>query len=407
MCLRGFRKKFSLIGGINKFGYNKRVIEFKILKNSKKSRARLGILKTPHGEIETPALVPVATQAVVKTLETYEVKETKSQILIANTFHLHLKPGEKIVEQNGGLHKFMNWNGPLMTDSGGFQVFSLGFGRDLGVGKILKNSAPQDKSVKEGQQPKLLRIGESGVEFRSPIDGEKLFLGPKESVKIQEALGADIVFAFDECPPPTADYEYSKKSMERTHGWAVVCVKEHKTLGRAGKQALFGIVQGGRFKDLREESAKFIGNLPFEGFGIGGEFGEKKMLPMIRIATNNLPEEKPRHLLGIGYLEDMRPIIREGIDTFDCIVPTHYARRGYAFTSGGKLDLGRTTFLKDKKPLDLECVCRVCGEYTRSYIAHLIRAKEITGLKLLTFHNLFYFNTFVENIRDEIKKGRI
>jgi len=378
------------------------MIDFRILKRSKKSRARLGILKTSHGEIETPTLVPVATQAAIKTLESREAEETKSQILICNTFHLHLKPGEKIVKDGGGLHKFMNWNRPLMTDSGGFQVFSLGFGRDLGVGKILKNSAPQDKSVKEGEQPKLLRIGESGVEFRSPIDGAKLFLGPKESMKIQEALGADIIFAFDECPPPTADYEYAKKSMERTHRWAEVCIKEHNT-----KQALFGIVQGGRFKDLREESAKFIGSLPFTGFGIGGEFGERKMLPMIRIAINNLPEEKPRHLLGIGYLEDMVPIIQEGVDTFDCIVPTHYARRGFAFTSKGKLDMNKAAFLKDKRPLDPKCACRVCGEYTRSYIAHLIRAKEITGLKLLTFHNLFYFNTFVENIRNEIKKGRI
>lgn len=380
------------------------MVSFNILKRSKKSRARLGILKTPHGEIETPALVTVATQAAVKTLEPHEIKEAKSQILIANTYHLHLKPGEKIVQAGGGLHKFMNWDGPLMTDSGGFQVFSLGFGRDLGMGKILKNSAPEDKSVKIGQQPKLLRIGESGVEFRSPIDGTKLFLGPKESMKIQEALGADIMFSFDECPPPTADYEYSKKSLERTHRWAEICIKSHKT-----KQALFGIVQGGKFKDLREESAKFIGGLPFAGFGIGGEFGDSKkvMSEMIRVVLKKLPEEKPRHLLGIGYLEDMQPIIKEGIDTFDCIVPTHYARRGIAFTSKGKLDLQKPVFLKDKKPLDPKCACRVCAEYTRSYISHLFRAKEIGALKLLTFHNLFYFNTFVENIRNKIKNGQI
>lgn len=378
------------------------MIEFKILKKSKKSRARLGILKTPHGEIETPTLVPVATQAVIKTLEPQEAKEAKSQILISNTFHLHLKPGEKIVKANGGLHKFMNWNAPLMTDSGGFQVFSLGFGRDMNLGKFLKSSEPEEASVKLGQQPKLLKITDIGVEFRSPIDGEKLFLGPKESMKIQEDLGADIMFAFDECPPPTADYEYSKKSLERTHRWAEICLKTRKT-----KRALFGIVQGGKYKDLREESAKFIGSLDFPGFGIGGEFGEKKMIPMIRAALNFLPEEKPRHLLGIGYLTDMQPIIKEGIDTFDCIVPTHYARRGYAFTSKGKLDLGKTIFLKDKKPLDPKCECRVCAEYTRSYVAHLIRGREITGLKLITVHNLFYFNTFVENLRHKIKKGEI
>lgn len=378
------------------------MIEFKILKKSKKSRARLGVLKTPHGEVETPTLVPVATQAVVKTLEPWEAKEAKSQILISNTFHLHLKPGEKVVKRNGGLHEFMNWDRPLMTDSGGFQVFSLGFGRDLNLGKFLKSSEPEEASVKLGQQPKLLKIWEDGVEFRSPLDGEKLFLGPKESMKIQEDLGADIMFAFDECPPPTADYEYSKKSLERTHRWAEICLKSHKT-----KQALFGIVQGGKFKDLRESSAKFIGGLPFSGFGIGGEFGEKKMLPMIHTVINNLPSDMPRHLLGIGYLGDMQPIIQEGVDTFDCIVPTHYARRGYAFTSKGKLDMGKTIFLKDKKPLDQKCACRVCAEYTRSYIAHLIRAREITGLKLITMHNLSYFNAFVENLRNKIKRGEI
>lgn len=385
---------------------------FKILKKSKKSNARLGILKTFNGEIETPAFVPVATQATIKTLTSEEVKQTKSQLLICNTFHLHLKPGEKIVESNGGLHKFMNWNKPLMTDSGGFQVFSLGFGRDFGVGKILKNKEFNNNSVKLGQQPQSIKITEDGVWFRSPVDGKKLFLGPKESIKIQQALGADIIFAFDECTPPMADYNYTKKSLEKTHKWAIQCLeafqnKKLKTKNK--KQFLFGIVQGGKFKDLRIKSAKFIASQPFDGFGIGGEFGNDKkiMEKMIGWTTSELPENKPRHLLGIGHLEDIPKIIKAGIDTFDCIVPTHYARRGVAFINFGKINLRKSIFLKDKKPLDKKCGCNVCQNYTRSYICHLFKANEITAMRLLTFHNLYFFNSFVGKIREEIKKGKI
>ena len=378
------------------------MIEFKILKKSKKSRARLGILKTPHGEIETPSLVPVATQAVVKTLTSDEVKQTKSQILICNTFHLHLKPGEKIVKSAGKLHKFMNWDWPLMTDSGGFQVFSLGFGRDLGMGKILKQKT--SSKITTGQQPQSLKITDDGVFFRSPIDGRKLFIGPKESIKIQEDLGADIIFAFDECTSPAADHEYTSKSLEKTHQWAEICLKSKKS-----KQALFGIVQGGKFKNLRTQSAEFIGSLPFDGFGIGGEFGDDKktMAKMIGWVVNKLPQSKPRHLLGIGYLEDMENIIKHGIDTFDCTVPTHYGRRGIAFTSKGKLDMRKSRLLNDKNPLDPTCECPTCQNYKRNYICHLIRAREITGMKLITIHNLYYFNTFVEKIREKIKKGKI
>lgn len=382
------------------------MIEFKVLKRSKKTRARLGILKTPHGEIETPALVPVATQAVVKTLEPHEVRETKSQILISNTYHLHLKPGEKVVKNNGGLHEFMNWDRPIMTDSGGFQVFSLGFGQDTHVGKILKffPGEANDPLVPLGTQPKNLKITEDGVHFRSPIQGDELFIGPKESMKIQEELGADIMFAFDECTSPLATKEYIIESLRRTHDWAKKCIKFHKT-----KQALYGIVQGSNYKDLRDESSKFINSLDFPGFGIGGDLGstKKDMQNILRWTIPNLDDNKPRHLLGIGYIEDMEPIVKEGIDTFDCIVPTHYARRGIAFGSMGKLDLSKKELLKDRKPLDPKCDCRVCEEYTRSYIAHMFRAKEITPLKLITFHNLFYFNTYVENLRKKIKKGEI
>ncbi|MFA5084262.1 MAG: tRNA guanosine(34) transglycosylase Tgt [Candidatus Paceibacterota bacterium] len=379
-------------------------MEFEILKKSKISQARLGALQTSHGVVETPCLVPVATQAAIKTLTSEEVEQTQSQILIANTFHLHLKPGEEIVKAAGGLHKFMNWPRPLMTDSGGFQVFSLGFGRDFGTGKILKGKS--DYSIKKGQQPKLLKIGNDGVVFTSPIDGRKIFLGPKESIKIQEALGADIIFAFDECTPPLADREYTEKSLLKTHRWAVQCLKAKNSKFKT--QSLFGIVQGGKFRDLRKESAGFIGSLPFDGFGIGGEFGDNKkiMIEMIDWVIRKLPEAKPRHLLGIGRLEDITKIIKAGVDTFDCIVPTRYARHGIAFTSGGKLDFAKMKFLKDKKPLDKNCACFVCRNYRRNYINHLFRAGEITALKLLTFHNLYFFNGEIAKIRERIKKGK-
>src|SRR3989344_6542946 len=377
------------------------MIGFKIIKKSKLSKARLGVLKTPHGEIETPAFVGVATQATIKILTTDEVLQTKTQILIANTYHLHQRPGEHVVAKSGGVHKFMNWPGALMTDSGGFQVFSLGFGSDHGVGKILKEK--KDIVVKADMQPQKMRITEDGAHFRSPIDGREIFIGPKESIRIQEKLGADIIFAFDECTSPVADYEYTKRSLRKSHRWAKQCLEYQKT-----NQALFGITQGGKFEDLRIESAKLIGSLPFAGFGIGGEFGndKKKMAAMIRWVVRELPENKPRHLLGIGHPEDIPKIIKAGVDLFDCVAPTQYARRGIAFISAGKkLDLAKAEFLNDKNPIDKKCGCFVCQNYRRNYISHLLRAKEITPLKLLTFHNLYFFNSFVENIRKKIRQG--
>jgi len=381
-------------------------MEFRIIKNSKKSRARLGILKTKNGVVETPCLVPVATQAAVKTLTAEEAKQAKSQILIANAFHLHLKPSENVVKRAGGLHKFMNWQKPLMTDSGGFQVFSLGFGRDQNVGKILKHfsesrgSSPVLVEIRPRQQPKQIKITEEGVYFKSPLDGSKLFLGPKESIRIQEKLGADIIFAFDECTSPLASKEYIKDSLERTHKWAKICLETKKS-----GQSLFGVVQGSHFKKFREESSKFISSLDFDGFGIGGDLGESKKTTrdILNWTIPNLVKSKPRHLLGIGHLEDIEDIIKLGIDTFDCTVPTHYARRGIAFTSGGRLNFNQSKFLKDNNSIDKKCFCFVCQSCKRSYISHLIKAKEITGMRLLTFHNLYFFNTFIEKIREKIK----
>ncbi|MEN9561154.1 MAG: queuine tRNA-ribosyltransferase, queuine tRNA-ribosyltransferase, partial [Candidatus Parcubacteria bacterium] len=246
--------------------YAPRMFSFRVLKRSKKSGARLGVISTPHGDVLTPSFVPVATRASVRTLDSTEIVDAGSQVLICNTYHLHVAPGEKLVKKAGGIHGFMNWKRPLMTDSGGFQVFSLGFGRDHGMGKILKE-APGEK-IEAGSEPKAVKILENGVSFRSPIDGTELFLGPKESIRIQEQLGADIMFAFDECPSPIANEEYMRSSLDKTHRWAQLCLEAKRT-----KQALYGIVQGGAFRELRVESAKIIGAMDFQGFGVGGEFG--------------------------------------------------------------------------------------------------------------------------------------
>ena len=376
------------------------MISFRILKKSRESRARLGILHTPHGDIETPGFVPVATQAAVKALNSQKVLETGSQLLIATAYHLHLRPGEKIVRAHGGLHDFMQWPRPLMTDSGGFQIFSLGFGKDLGSTKI--SHAYDKQKIRESAQPKLIKITDDGVHFRSYVDGAPLFIGPRESMKIQSALGADIIFAFDECPPPQATHAYLECSLEKTHRWAKLSLAAHDP-----KQALYGIVQGGKFKDLRLKSARTIRALDFDGFGIGGEFGasKKEMKQMLERVADGLPEHKPRHLLGVGYPEDINIAVRAGIDTFDCIAPTHYARHGIAYTSNGMLDLDKRALARDKKPVDSACSCFVCKTYSRSYIHHLLRANEITPLELLTFHNLHWFNAKLTEIREKIKKG--
>lgn len=402
------------------------MIEFKVLKQSKKSRGRLGVLKTPHGEVQTPALVPVATLAAVKALRSDEIAATKTQLLISNTYHLHLQPGEKVVKAAGGINKFMNWPKPTMTDSGGFQVFSLGFGRDLGIGKVLKVRKDKDikksgatatadskkyyptkieHAVEHGAQPNAVKITDEGVHFRSPLDGAELFLSPKISIGIQEKLGADIMYAFDECTPPGASYDYMKTSLERTHRWAKQCIALKKT-----DQALYGIVQGSYFEDLRKESARYIASLEgFAGYGIGGDLGEFKVgtSKILEWVIPLLDQRKPRHLLGIGDIDDMESIIKGGADTFDCTIPTHYARRGVAFTAKGKINFNKATLLRDQGAIDRTCGCLVCAQYTRSYIAHLVRANEITGGALLTFHNLYFFNTYVEKLREKIKKGEL
>ncbi len=385
------------------------MIQFRVIKKSEKSRARLGVLETPHGTVETPAFVPVATAGSLRTLTSEEAAEAGSQLFISNTFHLHLRPGEDVVRAAGGLHEFMRWKRPLMTDSGGFQVFSLGFGRDYGTGKLGKNGPGGNllPVIQKGKNPRSLKITDEGAYFRHPLDGSALFLGPKESIAVQEALGADVMFAFDECTASQASREYAEHSLHRTHIWAKECLSVRK-----GNQALFGIVQGSHWKDLREKSASFIGALPFDGFGIGGDLGDikeskKMMFEILDWTIPLLPEEKPRHLLGIGHPEDMEPITAKGVDLFDCITPTHYARRGTAFTSEGRIDCNKSRHLLEHTPLDRACACKVCGTYSRAYIAHLIRASEITGLRLLTYHNLFFWNKFVARLRERIARGEL
>lgn len=379
------------------------MISFEILKRSTKSRARLGVLKTPHGEVETPSFVPVATRASVRMLDTAEVEVLGSQMLICNTFHLHVAPGEKRVASHGGIHGFMKWNKPLMTDSGGFQVFSLGFGSDHGVGKVLKEE--RERMIEDGTQPQRVRMTEEGVHFKSSMDGTQLFLSPETSIAIQEQLGADIMFAFDECPSPLSDTDYLRRSIERTHRWAQRCIDAKKS-----DQALYGIVQGGGDKVLREWSAKEIASMDgFQGFGVGGEFGYDKesMGAMLGVVTDLLPFEKPRHILGIGHPEDFELVAQGGGDTFDCIAPTHYARRRTLFTSEGRLHLDNQRYLDQHEAIDQLCSCPVCTNYSRAYVSHLMRANELTGLKLATMHNLHFFNEKARQVREAIKNDEL
>ncbi len=387
-------------------------MKFKVLKKSKKSRARLGVIETAHGEIQTPAFVPVGTQATVKGITVDRLKTIGVESLLCNTYHLYLRPGDTTIKKLGGLHKFMNWDRPIWTDSGGFQVFSLGYALEHGVGKIASMFPKEKGGVLHSEteyiikKDKLTKITEDGVEFRSHLDGSKHFLTPEKSIKIQQNLGADLIFAFDECTSPLHDHNYTKRSMERTHRWAKRCllVKSDK------RQGLYGIIQGGIFKDLREQSAKFISAQDFDGIGIGGALGKtkKEMYKVLDWIAPFLPEEKPRHLLGIGSADDIVEAVKRGVDTFDCVAPTRNARNGSALltTSGAAkercLNLKSGRYLKDKNPIDKKCGCYACQTHTRAYISHLFRAHEMLGPILLTIHNLYCMEKLMQEIRIKI-----
>jgi len=388
-------------------------VEFKILKKSRKSQARLGVIKTKNGVMETPAFFPVATKAVIKTLDSADIKNIGFEGVLCNTYHLMLQPGSETIKKQGGLHKFMNFKGVIATDSGGFQVFSLGKGLEQNVSK--QGGQSRDRDIPVPTLSPMVKIRDEGVWFQSHLDGKKHFLSPEKSIKIQQELGADIIFAFDEPASPLDNQKQTEKAMIRTHNWAERCLKEfkNKTYSANKHQGLFGIVQGGKYKKLRQKSAKFIGALDFDGFGIGGSFGgaygdsKKNMLRILDITIPLLPEEKPRHLLGIGYPEDLESTIKKGIDLFDCVHPTRIARHGIAFTSKGRINLQKAIFSKDKTPLDKKCSCYVCQNYSKSYISHLFRAKEITAMRLLTIHNLCFFKNYMENVRKKIELGKL
>ncbi len=386
---------------------------FKITHQEKNTSARLGIITTPHGSFHTPAFIPVATTASIRALDFQDLKNLGAEIVLANTYHLHLRPGEKIIKKLGGLHKFMGWDGPIVTDSGGFQVFSLGFGVEHNIGKIGWFPKEDNREPDTPKEKKFASIDDEGVSFTDPMTGKKIILNPKLSMQIQSDLGADIIFAFDECTSPLHDEEYTKNSLERTHRWAKESLKHYNK-----KQALFGIVQGGLFKNLRQESARFIGSLSFAGFGIGGPLGgsKKDMENILNWTIPLLPKNKPVHMLGIGAVEDLFNCVEKGADMFDCAAPTKWARRGHLYISpkaGGKkrnkfrIHIDNAKFLEDKDPIDKACKCFTCKNHSRAYLHHLFRAKEISFFRLASLHNLHFISHLMESIREAIRGNKL
>ncbi len=368
--------------------------------------ARAGRLVTPHGEAETPALVIVATQATVKGLTPEEVRAAGTEIVLANTYHLYLRPGADLVARLGGLHRFMGWAGPLMTDSGGFQVFSLGFALEHGVGKVAKTfPGTEFEPPARGIKPRLVAIDDDGVTFTSHLDGSRHRFTPEKSIEVQEKLGADIIFAFDECTSPLHDFEYTRQALERTHRWALRCLAARTR----SDQALLGIVQGGAYRELREASARFIGSLPFDGYAIGGSLGRSKaeMWQVVDWVVPLLPEGRPRHLLGIGEPEDLLGGIARGIDLFDCVAPTRLGRHGAAYTRRGRLNLRAAAFREDPEPIEAGCDCYTCRRFSRAYLRHLFNAGEMLGPRLVTIHNIRFLQRLVEGARAALRAGAL
>ncbi len=378
---------------------------FKILKKSQKSKARLGIIATPHGEIQTPSLVPVATKGTLKAIPPKDLKEIGVQIAFVNTFHLTDHPGADIVKKFGGIHKYAGLDMPLMSDSAGFQIFSLGR-RAMPTGRQAK--------LQGGDEVPLLSIREEGARFRSPRDGKEIIFTPELSIKNQHKIGADIMMAFDECIYHGADYEYTKRATERTHRWLTRCLV-HNLRDRVNcveRQYLYGIIQGGRFKDLRIASAKFVAKQNVDGVAIGGvSVGEtkKELRDQIKWIAPYLPQERPVHLLGVGRIEDIYDIVQYGIDTFDCVEPTRLARNGIVFSRQGKkftrIDLTKTKFISDKNQIQKICACYTCQNFSLSFLHHLFKERELLGYYLATYHNLYFFEKLFYDIRNAIASG--
>ncbi len=357
--------------------------EFELLYESKETKARLGKLHTPHGDIETPIFMPVGTKATVKTMSVDELEEMDAQIILSNTYHLFLRPGEDLIREAGGLHRFMNWDKPILTDSGGFQVFSLG---------------------------KMRKIKEEGVTFQNHIDGSKQFISPEKSIRIQQDLGADIIMCFDECAPYPASYEYIENSMYRTTRWAERCIKQWHENPHDEEQALYGIVQGGMYKDLRKISAEDLVAMNFPGYAIGGlSVGEplELMNEILDFTAPLLPRDKPRYLMGVGTPDYLFEAVIRGIDMADCVLPTRIARNGTVMTSRGRVVIKNAQYKRDFTPLDPECDCPVCQNYSRAYLRHLFNVDEILGLRLATYHNLYFLLDLMDKIRKAIREERI
>ncbi len=355
-------------------------VTFELKHICKQTGARYGILHTPHGDIETPIFMPVGTQASVKSLSPEELLQMRAQIILSNTYHLWMRPGENLIKEAGGLHQFMNWHKPILTDSGGFQVFSLADAR---------------------------KIEEEGVHFKSHIDGSRHFLSPEKAIDIQEALGSDIMMQLDECIPYPADYAYTENSLERTTRWLERCLKHQS---HPEKQAVFGIIQGGMYEDLRKMSARQIIAFDTPGIAIGGlSVGEPKgtMLEMLDVLRPLLPEHKPHYLMGVGTPDYLLEGVLRGIDMFDCVWPTRLGRNGSAVTSIGQITVRNAKYARDFTPLDPHCDCYTCQNYTRAYIRHLIKANEIFGLRLTSYHNLYFLLHLMEQIREAIQADRL
>lgn len=384
---------------------------FTITKKLDGTLARAGVIRTPHGDIQTPAFIVGGTQATVKALTPEQVKDMGGQAILANTYHLMLRPGAELVEQAGGLGKFMHWDLPTFTDSGGFQVFSLGMAYKKGI-DATSHSSKGDAEQAKHSHSQLAKVDDEGVSFRSHLDGSPLRMTPEDSMRLQWQIGADIHMAFDELTSPLADKLYLRTAMERTHAWAERCVAEHQKQWqvhqKAGKpyQSLWAVVQGAREEDLRRESARFLQTLDVDGFGIGGVFEPGEIPEVLRWVCEELPEDKPRHLLGIGSaVEDLFLGVEYGADTFDCVAFTRQARNGNIYTVSGRMNLKNARYKTDFSPIDSSCQCYTCQNYTRAYIHHLLRADEILGATLASYHNEYFAVNLVDRIRESVIDG--
>jgi queuine tRNA-ribosyltransferase len=380
---------------------------------AEEGKARAGKLVTPHGSIETPSFVAVATKGALRGLSGDDLCGVGQQVIIANTYHLHLQPGEDIIQEVGGLHRFMGWNGPLMTDSGGFQVFSLGAGKEQGVGKIASPCTKEEnRGVPFGPKRKesQVKVDDEGVEFTSYLDGSRHRFTPEGVIEIEQKLGADIILVLDECTSPLHDYQYTKAAMERTHRWAIRALEKFQHISDK-RQALWGIVQGGDYRDLREESAMFIADQDFDGCAIGGALGtsEADIRQVLEWTIPLLPLNKPRHLLGIGTLRDIFEVVKRGVDLFDCIVPTLMAQTGTVFVKnarGFKVHITNAQYKDDPRPIEENCRCLTCRNHSRAYLRHLFIAKDFLGMRLAAIHNLSFLDSLMRQIRLSIRENR-